>query len=134
MGTFSLLRWSYEERGQHFSLQSNVNAPGRVSPHWQEVIRESGGKQCCLWSGLQCITGFEISKMLDKCCGFLFFFSPKVSAFVSVIAVKRCVKTVVVKLPSRFVAIVLVLGVIMKVSRKSDLKCKHFNSSHWYEN
>lgn len=65
---------------------------------------------------------------------FFGFFSPEVSAFVSVIAVKRCVKTVVVKLPSRFVAIVLVLGVIMKVSRKSDLKCKNVNSSHWYEN
>lgn len=57
------------------------------------------------------------------------FFPPKVPAFVSVIAGKRCVKTVVVKLLSRFVAIVLVVGTIMKFSRKSDLKYKNFNSS-----
>lgn len=73
-----------------YSLQANVNAPRWVSPHCGEVIKESGagGQQCCLWSCLQCVTGFEISKILDK----YFYFFPEVPAFVSVIAVKRCVK------------------------------------------
>jgi len=52
-----------------------------------------------------------------------------VPAFVSVIAVKRSVKAVVMKLPSRFV--VLVVGEIMQFNRKSELKYKNFNSFHW---
>lgn len=64
--------------------------------------------------------------MLDEFL-FLFYF-PRASAFVSVIAVKRCVKTVVMKLLSRFVVVVLAVGEIMKFSRKSELKYRNLNS------
>lgn len=59
---------------------------------------------------------------------YLFISPPKAPAFVSVITVKRCVKTVVVSLPSRFV-VVLAVGEIMKFSRKSELKYRSLKFS-----
>lgn len=113
-----------------YSLQPSVNVLRRASPQCREGIKESGagGKRCCcLWNWLQCVTSAEFSKNAERVFLVLFSF-PGAAACVSVRALKRCVKTVVTKLLSRFVVITLIVGEIMEFSRKSELKYSSLNT------
>lgn len=128
-----LLHWGLEERGLPFS---RAQASGKRAWSQGDVTSARAGDE-----GIGSRWEVVLSPELVEACYrfwdfqnagqlfiYLFISPPKAPAFVSVITVKRCVKTVVVSLPSRFV-VVLAVGEIMKFSRKSELKYRNLKFS-----
>lgn len=142
------LKFCKTELGEHLPCHEAA-APGargtgsafQQSPGFRQMCMVPGGCHLCQGREEGIGSKWEAPELVEACywvwdfqnAGHLFIYlfpppPPKAPAFVSVRTVKRCVKTVVVSLPSRFV-VVLAVGEIMKFSRKSELKYRSLKFS-----